>query len=324
GGPKWFTLFGLDKYIFGDFFAKRKDPLYTIGSSAGSWRMACFGSKDPVKSITRLADLYSHETYEPDVTIEEVTQSAVNMLDKVLKKDDIESIVNNKVIQTHFIVAKAKGLNKSENKWIQSAGLLTAATANYFSRNNLTHFFDRYIFHTQNKNFKHPFFQLIDLPTHFVPASTKSIQSILIASGAIPLVINGVTQIDGAPEGIYRDGGIIDYHLDLNFFTNKLVLYPHFFPIVKPGWFDKAIKKRNASINNYDNVVLVTPSASHVESLPYKKISDRTDFKNLDDDSRIKYWQTVLSESHKMADDFKLLVEKGEGIGEIKDIEGIL
>ncbi|MDQ7048932.1 MAG: hypothetical protein Q9M92_05070 [Enterobacterales bacterium] len=45
GGPKWFTLFGLDKYIFGEFFKARKEPIYTLGSSAGSWRMACFAQK---------------------------------------------------------------------------------------------------------------------------------------------------------------------------------------------------------------------------------------------------------------------------------------
>ncbi|MGB0496354.1 MAG: patatin-like phospholipase family protein, partial [Kangiellaceae bacterium] len=51
GGPKWFTLFGLDKYIFGEFFKNRQKPLYTIGSSAGAWRMACFAQKDPVTAI---------------------------------------------------------------------------------------------------------------------------------------------------------------------------------------------------------------------------------------------------------------------------------
>jgi len=31
GGPKWFVLYGLDRYLFGDFFASRQEPLMTMG-----------------------------------------------------------------------------------------------------------------------------------------------------------------------------------------------------------------------------------------------------------------------------------------------------
>ena len=48
GGPKWFTLFGLDKYVFGEFFSTRQDVLNIVGSSAGAFRAACFGQQDPV------------------------------------------------------------------------------------------------------------------------------------------------------------------------------------------------------------------------------------------------------------------------------------
>ena len=36
GGPKWFVLFGLDRYLYGEFFATRSEALYTLGSSAGA------------------------------------------------------------------------------------------------------------------------------------------------------------------------------------------------------------------------------------------------------------------------------------------------
>ena len=53
GGPKWFTLFGLDKYLFGDFFKDRTSELNLIGSSAGAFRFAALSQKDPVAAITR-------------------------------------------------------------------------------------------------------------------------------------------------------------------------------------------------------------------------------------------------------------------------------
>ncbi|MDX5299549.1 MAG: patatin-like phospholipase family protein, partial [Gammaproteobacteria bacterium] len=55
---------------------------------------------------------------------------------------------------------------------------------------------------------------------------------------------------------------------------------------------------------HYDNVVMIAPSASLVASLPYAKISDRNDFKVLDDAARIRYWQAVIDAGRRMADEF--------------------
>lgn len=63
----------------------------------------------------------------------------------------------------------------------------------------------------------------------------------LQASGSIPYLMNGVQQIPGAPKGVYRDGGPVDYHLDVPFGLDGsgIVLYPHFSQRIIPGWFDK-------------------------------------------------------------------------------------
>jgi len=324
GGPKWFTLFGLDCYLFGEFFASRQTPLYTLGSSAGAWRMACFAQEDPVAAIKRLAHYYSRETYSEKPDANEISDKAMLMLDKVLGTTGGEEIANSSMVQSHFIVARAKGLNASENSLAQLTGLLTAAAANAVSRQKIDRYFERIIFHTNNTDFTRSFFDFEDKPTQYVGLSAENTHPALMASGAIPMVLRGVSAIPGVPAGTYRDGGIIDYHLDLNFNTDKLVLYPHFFPQIKPGWFDKKLKGRKASLKNFENVVMVTPSESHVAQLPFGKISDRTDFQVLDSKKRFQYWQKVMDESHKMADDFQKLVETGAGIGELIPIEQIL
>lgn len=73
----------------------------------------------------------------------------------------------------------------------------------------------------------------------------ENVLPVLLATASIPLVLNGVSAIPGAPAGLYRDGGLTDYHL-ANPLTGKegIVLYPHFLPQVVPGWFDKSLSWR--------------------------------------------------------------------------------
>jgi len=326
GGPKWFTLFGLDKYLFGEFFGSRKEILHTIGSSAGSWRLACFAQKNPVAAISRLAEFYANERYSEKPSVDEISDKADILLSKVLGEHGAQEIAENSLIQSHFIVARSKGLTKSENKLLQMSGLIGAASLNAISKKSLHLSFQRYVFFNQqgNPKFNQSYFKFAEKSTRFVPLDKNNIHQVLMASGAIPIVLRGIKNIVGSDQGVYRDGGIIDYHLDINFGDKGLILYPHFFPTVKPGWFDKSLKYRNASAKNFDRVLLITPSEEYVAKLPYGKISDRNDFSQLDTETRIKYWQTILSESERLAEDFSKLVETDQGVDKIKPIESIL
>lgn len=326
GGPKWFTLFGLDKYLFGEFFKNRKEILHTIGSSAGSWRLACLAQKDPVAAISRLAHYYSNERYSKRASTAEISDKADILLKKVLGESGAKEIVENLVVQSHFIVARAKGLAASENRLAQLLGLLSAAGFNAASASSLKLFFERYIFHSglnKDKPASH-YFNYPDNTTQYVALNQANVHSVLMASGAIPLILRGITNIPGAAPGTFRDGGIIDYHLDIDYGQQGLVLYPHFFPKIKPGWFDKNLSYRRAKLANFDRVILVTPSPEHVAQLPFGKISDRSDFTALETEQRIEYWQTILKESERLADDFSKLVEGDIGIEQVKPIEEML
>ena len=58
------------------------------------------------------------------------------------------------------------------------------------------------------------------------------------------MVVEGV-EIPGRPGEVHWDGGVLDYHLDLDFGpTDGLILYPHFYDHIVPGWFDKALRWR--------------------------------------------------------------------------------
>lgn len=309
GGPKWFCLYGLDRYLFSEFFAQRQQPLNLLGSSAGAYRFAALAQTDPVAAIERLADFYSHVTYSSKPSSAAVCATAYDVLDYVLGEQGAAQIITNPIIKAHFIVAKTNGLLAHDSRFRQLCGLSRSYLLNRLGRDKLARQYHRYIFSQPSQQV------LIDdphaLPTHYVNLTVGNLKQALYASGAIPLVMDGINEIENLPKGTYRDGGIIDYHFD---FTVKaapdqgpLVLYPHFNSQPKAGWFDKNLKRQPLA-SSYDKVVMLAPTQEFIEKLPYQKIPDRKDFKQLSDRERINYWQQVLELSQLLADDFKEFV----------------
>lgn len=314
GGPKWFALAGLDRVLFPEWFSYRRDPLHVIGSSAGAFRAACAAQRDAFSAVNRLAEYYSTMVYSKKPTRFEITQKAKALITSLLGPSGGVDIVTNPVVKAHIIVARCHGPMQSENRLTQLGGLAMSAAANAMSRKRLSHLYTRSVF-TSSRKFR--IHDPYNLRTEYVDLDVGNLESALLGSGSIPMVLEGVTRVMNAPRGIYRDGGIIDYHFDLSFGpVDGLVLYPHFYPKPIPGWFDKGLKRRVPHASSYHNTVMLVPSADFVSRLPYGKIPDRKDFEVLDDKSRITYWQTVLKETDALGDYFLKLV----GTGKIMDV----
>lgn len=310
GGPKWFVLYGLDRYLFGDFFARRTHPLATLGSSAGAWRLACLGTADPVGAVDRLALNYSRQRYSAKPAIGEISHEARLLVDLVLGESGAAEIASNQRVSVHIVANRTRGLLQSDRKALLASGLLLSASANAVSRRSLGMSFERIVFHGERElpNLT----QWRDLPTRTVALRENNVRDALLASGSIPMIMEGVRNIQGAPTGTYRDGGITDYHFDLPFMCgDDLVLYPHFYSRIVPGWFDKSLKWRKVNPQHFHNVLLLTPSPEFVRSLPYGKIPDRKDFETMQYDDRLSYWQTVLRESERLAEEFDRVVKSG-------------
>jgi predicted acylesterase/phospholipase RssA len=234
GGPKWFTLFGLDKYIFSEFFKNRTQPLNLIGSSAGAFRSACFAQKDPVAAIERLAKSYSQTRYSTNKpTPNEITIKARALLDEVFGDNGVTEILNNEVYKAHFIVAKSNGFIASENKLIQLLGLSKSYMLNRVNRKFLGLQYERFIFGAPNSNLS--ITDGYNVKTQNIALTQNNLKDALLASGSIPLVMQGIRNIAGSPKGMYRDGGIIDYHFDFKVNNPGLILYPTLVAIPKQG-----------------------------------------------------------------------------------------
>lgn len=303
GGPKWFSLFGLDQYLFGEFFAGRSTPLHILGSSAGAWRFACFAQADPVAASQRFCHAYSHIRYPKGADASMISQISASIIDDVFPTEaSVEQVLTNPLIKLNLVVAKARRIAAGRRKLMQAGALTLAASANLLHRKNLQYFFQRVLFHPPGE--PAPFRHAGILPTQHVTLTQANLRQAVLASGAIPMVLAPVENIDGAGTGLYYDGGITDYHFDLPFSAQGLVLYPHFYSRLTPGWFDKALPWRRAQKAHLHNVVLLCPSEQWVKSLPFGKIPDRNDFK-LPDKVRIAYWQEVISRSEELAQAMK-------------------
>lgn len=305
GGPKWFVLLGLDKYLFSEFFKDRKESLNVFGSSAGAAQSAAVATKNPITALTTLAHSYATiDLGTTGTTAKQMSCLCLDIIGEMLGASGEQEILENPIVKAHFIVAKVNGLVASENKATQSMGLVKSYIYNRVNRDLLAKQYQRFIFHAESSDLR---FAKDPFDTKYQALNEDNLIESLLASGSIPIVMSGIRDIPHAPKGTYRDGGLIDYHFDVKLNNKGLILYPHFTSQPKAGWFDKGLE-RSINPENYSDVVMLCPSQEFIESLPYGKISDRTDFDTFDRATRISYWQTVLSNGEKLAEHFNDVV----------------
>lgn len=300
GGPKWFVLSHLDRYLVQHWLPNNSRKIELVGSSIGAWRMAAYAGEAPLDAIELLEHEYLHQRYSAKPTAQEITQSVHDLLDSFAQTKDLTA---NPLRSLNIIAARAKHLGQLESKWAQTLTLTGVAMGNLVSRASLPYWFDRVLF--QSADAQLPVQQWDGFKTTAVALQANNYRDALLASGAIPVVIEGVKNPAGAPKGMYRDGGMVDYHFDLPIKPKQgLVLFPHFMPALKPGWFDKPLNWRKVQAENYSHTIVVCPSRAFVESLPFGKIPDRKDFERMDNDSRIRYWLTVVDRNKAIAEAF--------------------
>ncbi len=305
GGPKWFTLFGLDKYLFGEFFKHRKTTLNLIGSSAGAFRAACLCQSDPVSAITRMAYNYVGTKYSVKPSSQEISEKAMDLLDITMADTGVSQLLNNPIFKAHFLVTRAHGLASKQNYTARSAGMLLGLAKNAINRASLESQFSRCLFSVPTS---HLSIRDNSFSTEYYRLNDANLKPALLASGSIPLLMDPVIDIPGCPVGHYMDGGILDYHLDFALKpTTALTLYPHFSDTLKPGWFDK-YTTRSMNPAYFSHTVILAPSKQFISALPFAKIPDRKDFTRLPYAERTAYWKTVLDTSEQLAESLDAMI----------------
>lgn len=310
-GPRWLIASGFDQTLLKGGFLGRSKAVNLIGASAGAFRFAAWLQPEAIKSYQKLLDAYINVQYTKNDTPATSLEKITGIINEYLEDDALSFALANKKYRLSVITSRSRGLIALENTLLQKMGLAACFVLNYFSRENIYKFAERVVFYNASKP---PAFCLKrQFCGRYIQMNEINFKYAVIASGAIPLVINGVHDIYGAPRGVYRDGGLVDYHLSHQFAAkeNEIVLFFHHQERIIPGWLDKKITKRVPEGNTLDNVLMIFPSQSFVESLPGGKVPDRTDLVTLidDPDRRIYNWRKAVELSAPLGEDFLELVE---------------
>ncbi|HYC03007.1 MAG TPA: patatin-like phospholipase family protein [Azospirillaceae bacterium] len=310
GGPKWLALTRMDRVLFSRWFRQRTRPLHMVGSSIGTWRFTYAAQRDPAAAARRFEEAYLDYTVEGTITPARISDDSRRFLELIMAEGGAEAALSHPCMRLSVLAVRGRHLAGHRHPAFMGIGMVAAALANAVSRRTLPLFFERVLVHDQRS--EPPFDCRQGFPTRPVPLTPANLPTALLASGAVPFLFEVVREMDGAAPGAYMDGGIMDYHLDIPFKGEGLVLYPHFYDRIVPGWFDKGLKWRRPNPANLSRTLLFCPSPEFVAKLPYGKIPDRADFKKIPTAERQRYWRAVVAETDRLADELAEALERGD------------
>ena len=306
GGPKWLVLSSIDRVLARRLVGNRASPLHAFGTSIGAFRHTCLAQREPLPALDRFEEAYVAQSYERKPTPAEVTAESRRILEVLLGGDGANEAVGHPRMRLHVGAVRGRGLLGSDSRVPLALGLGFAAGTNALSRRLLGLSLERVVFHSTVA----PQFAFDDLPTRQVRLDAGNLGAATLASGSIPMVMAAVRDVPGAPRGLYRDGGLTDYHFAMDFDAPRgLVLYPHFFDRIVPGWFDKPLSWRKARGRLLDRTVFVAPSREFVATLPGGKVPDRDDFVTHPTAERQRRWKNVLTACRRLGEEFEELLE---------------
>ncbi|TFG92539.1 MAG: patatin-like phospholipase family protein [Syntrophobacterales bacterium] len=313
-GPRWLVASGFDLALLKSGVLGNKRPVILAGSSASALRFAAWMQPEPEKSYNKLIDSYIAMHFTKKDTPETILQTLHDLIDSYIDDDALSFALTNRKYRLAIMTARSKRLAASNIKWLQRLALGTAFVFNALNRRMIHRFFQRVVFHNSPIL---PYFCLnFDFRGQAIPLNEANFKHALLASSALPIAAAGVRDIYGAPGGMYRDGGLTDYHLNQKYSGGKgavTLLFNHQKRLI-PTWLDKPLSSRQPPEEYLENLLMVYPSNDFIRKLPYGKVPERGDFRKYADNpsKRKRNWRRTVETSKHLGDQFLELVESGK------------
>src|SRR3954453_13886059 len=104
GGPKWLVVAALRRFLFGEFLQQpRTRPLHLIGSSIGTWRLACLAQKDPLAALARFEEAYIEQRYDKDPPPRVVTETSAAIVATLLSPTGAAEVLAHPWFRLHVL-----------------------------------------------------------------------------------------------------------------------------------------------------------------------------------------------------------------------------
>lgn len=318
-GPKWLALYGLDRALLdagwynGDPSgranangAARDRRLLLFGASAGAWRGLALSARDPSRALDTLRDEYCRQHFTREHSPAAISHAFRRLLSSVLSPEDVAHAAAHPHLDLAIAAVRARGLlARAGQRRLQAATLGAAAVLNALASRTQRMFFERVVFSTlAGQPDQHPL--VTTAPGTVSLLTPRNMLDAALASGTVPLFMQGVGGIADAPSGVYLDGGFTDYHLNRPVSGGGIsVLFLHQRRIV-PTWVDKFLPWRTPRRGRLRDLLLVYPRESFVRGLPGGGVPTRHDFERWlhAPELRMQRWRDVAERSRALGEAF--------------------
>lgn len=304
GGPRWLGLMGLDRAL-AKYFSQRSKPMPCLGASSGAWRIAALASDATLQAYHELEHAYIEQRYEGKPSPEFVSATCRAYLSEIFNLERRTFALEQSLFQVNLTTTIFPSGTPTRGRLL---GALAASVAlNSLDRRMLGRIFERGLFVGGKTDQNWPLHQFDVLPTRRIDLTSENFVQALLASGSIPLVLSGESRIPNAGTGHHYDGGVLDYHFELEHVGP--IIYPHFSDDPVPGWLDRFFPKRRITRRARSQLVLLLPSPELLSRYPGACFPGREDFERLSNEERISRWRAVQRENEKLEKELTACLE---------------
>lgn len=313
GGPRWLGLVGIDRAL--TRFLRGRSPqaprLPLLGSSSGAWRVAAMCSDDDGTAYDELEEEYISQRYEGKPKPDFVSAHCRQYLTRIFTPERLEHAIHRSPFQMNFSTAIFRRERLSKARMI--AAIAGLPFLNAVDRRWMGYLVQRGLFTAGHGPDDSPLKgqpAWDNYPTRTIPLDATNFVPGLLASGSIPFVLAGESAIPGAGRGHHVDGGLLDYHFEVE--TGGPVLYPHFSADPLPGWMDRFPPYRRLSRSARSHLCLILPSEEQLSHYPGNFYPGRVDFYQHSNDERIARWRATVKANGPLEKELAACLEAGD------------